>query len=176
MKVFEVIKGRRSIRKFEDRSIEKKILHKLVEAGVWAPTGGNSQTWVFIIVTDSDRIRKIKAVSPGILGIPSALVVVCQDKELAYKKGGELGRDISSIMDVAMASQNIMLQAYDEKIGSCPVLSFHKKGVRTLLNIPDWIVPELLISLGYPAESPKPPKRKFGEVCFFEDYKSTNGR
>ena len=102
MRVFEVIKGRRSIRKFEKRLIEKKILHKLVEAGVWAPTGGNSQTWVFIIVTDSDRIRKIKAVSPGILGIPSALVVVCQDKELAYKKGGELGRDVSSIMDVAI--------------------------------------------------------------------------
>ena len=44
MRVFEVIKGKRSIRKFEDRSIEKKILHKLVEAGIWAPTGGNSQT------------------------------------------------------------------------------------------------------------------------------------
>ena len=57
---------------------------------------------MFIIVTDSDRIRKIKAASPGILGIPSALVVVCQDKELANKKDGELGRDISSIMDVAI--------------------------------------------------------------------------
>ena len=102
MRVFEVIKGKRSIRKFEDRSIEKKILHKLVEAGVWAPTGGNSQTWVFIIVTDSDRIQKIKAVSPGILGSPNALVVVCQDKDLAYKKGGALGRDVSLIMDVAI--------------------------------------------------------------------------
>jgi len=34
MRVFEVIKGRRSIRKFENRSIEKKILQKLVKAGV----------------------------------------------------------------------------------------------------------------------------------------------
>jgi len=176
MKVFEAIKGRRSIRKFEKRLIEEKILRKLVEAGVWAPTGGNVQTWVFIIVTDSDRIRKIKAVSPGILGIPSALIVVCQDKELAYKKGGELGRDILSIMDAAMASQNIMLQAYDEKIGSCAILSFYKKGVQNLLNLPEQIVPELIISLGYPAESPKPPKRKFEEVCFFEEYKSANGR
>jgi len=176
MRVFEVIKGRRSIRKFEDRSIEKKILQKLVEAGVWAPTGGNAQTWVFIIIIDSNQIRKIKAVSPGILGIPAALIVICQDKELAYKKGGELGRDTLSIMDAAMASQNIMLQAYDEKIGSCAVLSFYKKGVQNLLNLPEQIVPELIISLGYPAESPKPPKRKFEEVCFFEEYKSANGR
>lgn len=180
MRVFEAIKGRRSIRKFEDRSIEKKILQKLVEAGVWAPTGGNAQTWVFIIITDSNRIRKIKAVSPGILGIPSTLIVVCQDKELAYKKGGEIGRNILSIMDVAMSSQNIMLQAYDEKIGSCAVLSFYKKGVQILLSLPERIVPELVISLGYPAESPKPPKRKFEDVCFFEEYKkgykSANGR
>lgn len=176
IKVFEAIKGRRSIRKFEDRSIKKEILRNLVEAGVWAPTGGNAQTWVFIIVTDSNRIRKIKAMSPGILGIPAALILVCQDKELAYKKGGELGRNTLPIMEVGMASQNIMLQAYEEKIGSCAVLSFYKKGVQTLLNLPERIVPELIISLGYPAESPKPPKRKFEEVCFFEEYKIESGR
>jgi len=176
MKVFEAIKGRRSIRKFEDRSIKKIILRNLVEVGVWAPTAGNAQTWLFIIVTDSNRIRKIKAVSPGILGIPAALIVVCQDKELAYKKNGEVGRDTLSIMEVGMASQNIMLQAYEEKIGSCAVLSFYKKGVQTLLNLPERIVPELIISLGYPVESPKPLKRKFEEVYFFEEYKIENGR
>jgi hypothetical protein len=37
-------------------------------------------------------------------------------------------------------------------------------------------VPELLISLGYPAELPKSPKIKFGEVCFFEEYKNANER
>lgn len=48
-----------------------------MEAGVWAYTGGNAQTWVFIIIIDSNQIRKIKAVSPVILGIPSALIIVC---------------------------------------------------------------------------------------------------
>jgi hypothetical protein len=38
-------------------------------------------------------------------------------------------------MDVDMVSQNIMLQAYDEKISSCPILSLYKKGAQTLLNI-----------------------------------------
>ena len=170
MRVFEAIKGRRSIRRFENRSIEKEVLLKLVEAGIWAPTGGNAQTWAFIIVTDPRRIQKIKAVSPGMLGTPSALVVVCQDRKLAYEKGGEVGRDTLSLMDTAMASQNIMLQAYEAKLGSCPILSFHKEGVQTLLNLPGRLVPELVISLGYPAESPKPPQRKFEEVYFFEEY------
>ena len=54
--------------------------------------------------------------SPGILGIPSALIVVCQDKELAYKKGGELGRDILSIMDAASKLIEILEKngIYDE--------------------------------------------------------------
>ena len=175
MRVFEAIKGRRSIRKFENRSIEKKILKKLVESGVWAPTGGNTQNLVCIIITDRAWIQKMKAVSPGLLGIPSAIIVVCEDKELTtYKKSRELDIDVRSIMDVAMASQNIMLQAYVEKIGSCCVRSFHKEAIKNLLDLPERIEPELLISLGYPAESPEPPKRKFEEICFFDGYK--NGR
>lgn len=176
MDVQQAIKGRRAIRKFQDKEISEEMLVQLVEAGVWAPTGGNSQTWIFIIVKDRSRIEKIKAISPGILGMPAALIAVCQDKELAYKKGGELGRNTSSVMDAAIASQNIMLQAFSEGLGSCPVLSFHKKGVQKLLSLPNHIVPELIVILGYPGESPKPPERKFEEVYFFEEYRGPDGK
>jgi len=172
MKLFEVIKGRRSIRKFKNCLIEKNILEKLVEAGVWAPTAGNAQTWLFIIITDIKQIQKIQAVSPGILGIPNALIVICEDKKVAIKKGREVKKNKLSMIEIGMASQNIMLQAYFEKIGSCAVLSFHQKAVQILLNLPEMIVPELIITLGYPAETPKPLKRKFKEICFFEEYKS----
>lgn len=176
MDVQQAIKGRRSIRRFEDKEIPEELLVQLVEAGVWAPSGGNAQTWVYIIVKDRRGIEKIKAISPGILGMPAAAIVVGQDKELAYKRGGELGRDTLSVMDAAMASQNIMLQAFAEGLGSCAVLSFHKKGVQKLVKLPDHIVPELIVILGYPAESPKPPERKFEEVYFLEEYKGPDGK
>lgn len=176
MDVQQAIKGRRSIRRFQDKEIPEELLVRLVEAGIWAPSGGNAQTWVYIIVKDRREIEKIKAISPGVLGMPAALITVCQDKELAYNKGGELGRDTISVMDAAIASQNIMLQAFAEGLGSCPVLSFHKKGVQKLLNLPDHIVPELIVILGYPAERPKPPERKFEGVYFFEEYKGQDGK
>ena len=166
----KAIKGRRSIRVFKDQPVPDELLLKLVEAGVWAPTGGNAQNWLFIAVRDRERIAKIKAVSPGILAVPAALIVVCVDKERAYKRGGKRGRDLTSVMDAAMASQNIMLRAFEEGLGSCAVLSFHKPGVKKLLHLPEGIEPELLIQVGYPAEDPKPPQRKFKEVLFFETY------
>ncbi|MFQ6033920.1 MAG: nitroreductase family protein [Candidatus Bipolaricaulia bacterium] len=170
MEVKEAIRGRRSIRKFQERRIDDRLLVELVEAGTWAPTGGNAQTCVFIIVREPELIEKIKLISPGMLSFPAAIIAVCQDKEAAYEKGGELGRDIMSIMDAALASQNIMLLAFAEGVGSCPVLSFHRQGLQRLLGLPEQVVPELLITLGYPAESPRPPERKLEGVYFFERY------
>ena len=176
MELWEAIKGRRSVRSFVNKPVERALLERLIEAAVWAPTGGNAQTWIFIVVNEKSRIEKIRAISPGLLGEPTALIVVCQDKDLAYKKGGELGRDTLSVMDAAIASQNIALQASAEGLGSCLVLSFHKKGIQGLINLPEHIVPELLIPLGYPAESPTPPKRKSEEVTFFNEYQAQHGK
>lgn len=68
---------------------------------------------MFIIITDCNQIQKIKTVSLGRLEISNILIEVCQDKELAYEKGGSsvVDRDVDvlSIMDVTMDSQNIML-------------------------------------------------------------------
>jgi len=176
VELWEAIKGRRSVRSFVNKPVERALLERLIEAAVWAPTGGNAQTWIFIVVNEKSRIEKIRAISPGLLGEPTALIVVCQDKDLAYKKGGELGRDTLSVMDAAIASQNIALQASAEGLGSCLVLSFHKKGIQGLINLPEHIVPELLITLGYPAESPTPPKRKSEEVTFFNEYQAQHGK
>lgn len=83
MDIQQAIRDRRSIRRFQEKAIPDEVLVRLVEAGVWAPTGGNAQTWIFIVVNEKSRIEKIRAISPGLLGEPTALIVVCQDKDLA---------------------------------------------------------------------------------------------
>jgi len=83
VELWEAIKGRRSVRSFVNKPVERALLERLIEAAVWAPTGGNAQTWIFIVVNEKSRIEKIRAISPGLLGEPTALIVVCQDKDLA---------------------------------------------------------------------------------------------
>jgi nitroreductase len=169
MDVWKAILERRSVRSFRPEPVPEDVLRKLVEAAVWAPSGGNAQTWRFVIVTDPARMRRIKMVSPGLLGNPPAVIAVCQDVAEAERKGARLGKEVLTWMDSAMAAQNIMLAAHAGGLGTCPILSFHPGGVGKLLNLPEHIVPQILVSVGVPDNIPRPPKRNL-DVLWFEEY------
>lgn len=168
MDLLKAILERRSVRSFQADPVPEDRLRRLVEAGIWAPSGGNAQTWCFIIVTDGVSIGRLKMLSPGLLGNPPAVIVICQDIAEAERKGAKLGKEVLSLMDSAMAAQNIILAAYAEGLGTCIVRSFHPGGVQKLLKLPQYIEPQILISVGVPASVPKPPKRNFDIVSFQE--------
>jgi nitroreductase len=168
--VWEAIKGRRSIRSFKSDPVPENLIRKLIlEAGIWAPTGGNAQTWRFIVVTDPSLVRKIRMVAPGILGNPPVVIVICQDLNEAERKGSKLGRDVLTLMDTALAAENIMLAAYEQGLGTCAVASFHAGAVQQLVRLPSSIVPQLLVSLGYPHVKTQAPERN-SKVVWFNGY------
>lgn len=168
MEIKDAIFGRRSVRVFADKEVEKEKLEELARAGIWAPTGGNAQPWYFIIVTKPETLRMIKAVSPGLLGVPPALMVVCSNKSANVEKMGAIG-ELLAIMDCSMAAQNIMLRAYDLELGTCVIRSFNLQAVGEIVKVPEGIVPELLITVGYPDREPVPPKRN-EDVIRWEEY------
>ncbi|MBW2305070.1 MAG: nitroreductase family protein [Deltaproteobacteria bacterium] len=170
MDVMTAIKRRRSIRSFTDEPVDKETLIKLLEAAVWAPSGGNGQTWRFVVVTEKSMMKKIKMVSPGLLGDPPALIVIAQDMEAARHKGGKMGPESITKMDSAMAAQNILLAAYEMGLGTCVIASFHPGAVAKLLGMPEHILPHLLVSIGHPAKIPPPPERRFNGIYWFEAY------
>ena len=168
MEVKKAIFERRSVRVFTDKEVEKEKLNELAKAAIWAPTGGNAQPWVFIIVSQQETLQLIKAVSPGLLGTPPALIAVCANKPGNVEKMGAIG-DILAVMDCSMASQNIMLRAHDLELGTCVIRSFNQRAVQEILKTPAEIVPELLITVGYPNQDPKPPARN-EDVIRWEQY------
>jgi nitroreductase len=173
--ITEAIKGRRSVRLFTDEKINKDTLEKLVQAGCWAPSGSNAQAWAFVVLTDEKVIKKVLRFSPGLFQVPPAMIFICTDRERAFQKGGELGRDVMCLLDTAMAAENIMLQAYAMGLGTCVLKGFDQKAVQILLNLPDHIVPELLIILGVPKSVPKAPKRRpLEEVLYWEGWDSSD--
>ncbi len=168
--LLEIIKTRRSIRAYKkDAKIPSELLEKVLEAGLWSPTSSNVQPWEFIVVKEKANLMKVKALSPGIFGYPDAIIILAVNKERA-KRGGPRGAEIA-LMDLAMAAQNMMLEAHYLGLGSCPVLSFSKEGIKELLETPEQVEPALMLTLGYPAESPSPPKRRsLDEVVHYEKY------
>jgi nitroreductase len=167
MDVMEAIKGRRSIRQFTDQPIEKEKLQQLLEAARWAPSGGNLQTWRFVVVTSPSQRELVKKFAPGIFAMPSAFIVICAEMEA----GANEWKQRLCLADCAIASQNIMLAAHEMGIGTCVALSYAKSAISEILELPDNVEPMLVVTLGYPAEAPEPPPRfELSKIAFEERY------
>jgi nitroreductase len=57
--LIELLKTRRSVRRFEDRPVSRQDMNRLLEAARWAPSNHNRQPWKFFIIEDCGRIREI---------------------------------------------------------------------------------------------------------------------
>jgi len=171
MDVFEAIRDRRSVRKYKAEPVLDNLVKKLLEAAVWAPSGSNIQPWNFIVIKDRKVLDMVRKISPGYFGDAPLAILVCSDKERAFKLGGELGRDYLSVAGCAAAVQNMLLAAYASGLGTCVVKSFSSTAIKHILEIPTEIEPELLVIVGYPDQSPKPPsRRQLREITFLNRY------
>jgi nitroreductase len=167
MNTLEAIKERRSIRQFTDEPIGKDALEKLLDAARWAPTASNQQRWRFVVVTSPTVKELIKNFSPGIFAVPAAFIVICVEKTPDAGTQAE----VTYLADCAIAAQNIMLAAYEMGIGSCLALAYSKVAVKEILNLPENVEVLLVVTLGYPAESPKPPpRRELSQIAFLDEY------
>ncbi len=162
MKSLDAIYARRSIRKYEDRPVEREKLVELVKAATAAPTATNRRPWHFIIVDDNEEMNGIRSVMRfGKYNAPAA-IVVCGDMKRALPS---FARDFW-VQDCSAALQNILLAALDYDLGTVwlgvtPVPA-HVEKVSAYLGLPNHIVPLGIVYVGYPAEE-KEPRTQFVE-------------
>ncbi len=157
--VMKLIKGRRSVRKYDvGRLVEKDLLKTLCVAGQWAPTPSNIQSLHFIILDGTtENIDLIKDLSPGFPKEAAGAIVICSD----LKRAGSFSEKHRMILvaeEASAAAENITLAATAAGLGSCFVASFNKEGIKKVLGLPGVVHPILIMALGYPDE-----KREFNE-------------
>jgi len=152
--VMDVILSRRSIRQYEQKEIQTEVLNKILEAGRQAPSAANRQPIHFIVVTE-DNIKK--ELSKGLFNR------FIKDSPLTIVGCANTGARLTgkwSIVDTTIALQNMVIAAWTMGIGSCWIGDFKEKKVKELLQIPNKWKVVALIPFGYPAEQPKPKKKK----------------
>jgi nitroreductase len=160
MKILEIIKNRRSIRKFQKKKIPEEIIDKLIEAIIWAPSAGNLQSRKFYFVFDQKIKEELTKSSFGQSFIAQApLVIVGCTNEKKSNRYGEKGRNLLSVCDIALSVQNLMLLAKEKGLGTCWVGGFNDKEISKILNLPNNSKPIVILPVGYPAEKPSPPPR-----------------
>lgn len=198
--LLEIIKSRRSIRRFKPDMIPMKFVDLILEAARWAPSAGNRQSWRFIVVNESEMKRKIGEVYQQIRGdeakqlppdspyykamseriktnfyrdmfaIAPVCIVVCGVPKESFRMR-------TYVLDCAVAIQNILLMAHALGLGSV-YINFDRpehedlvKELQKSLEIPEDAKITAILPLGYPDEQPLAPSRKeMDEIVFHERY------
>ena len=146
--MLEVIKTRRSIRKFRPDPVAEPDVHALLEAAMCAPSAVNEQAWQFVVLSADVLERYLALNSNAPTGAPTG-ILVCRD--LAREKAPGY-----SVQDCSAAVQNILLAAHALGLGAVWTAVFpdHHASVRTLLSLPATVEPFAFIPIGHPAERP----------------------
>jgi nitroreductase len=165
MNIDEMIRGRRSIRKFRNQAIADSVIEEILDLARHAPSSMNGQPWYFTVVRKDETKRRLAEIKNKYCPVEkqmyradfiqnaSAIIIVSVDREKSYDRGIENG---------VLASANILLAAYNKGLGSV-YMSAYKTGepevsreIRQTLGIPEHIDPISIIPLGYPDETPEP--------------------
>ena len=155
--VQDAIRNRRSIREFTDQPVETALLRRIVEAGVWAPSGLNNQPWRFVLVQDRQTREKLAAqttYSHVILGAP-ALIVVLLDLQAVYNA-------VKDQQSAGACIQNMLLAAEELGLGAVWLGQILQNGeeVIRILGLDQSYELMAVLALGRPAHRNQQSQRK----------------
>jgi nitroreductase len=190
--VFSVIRSQRAHRLFTDEPVSDDLVERVLEAATYAPSAENTQPWVFIVVRDASTRAQIgeltqrqwerggrdysrprltaamfedveRGAMGGIVAAPVIVVV-----------GGDTSRCNEAVLDASIfpAVQNLLLAANAVGLGAAlTTLTTSARELHELLALPDHVRPMVVIPLGQPARSLRPPRRApVAEKAFRERY------
>lgn len=166
--IMDIIKGRHSIRKFEEKEVPEEIVNQLMEAVQWSPSWGNTQCWEVVIVRDQglkeQLVETLSARNPSTKTVANAPVVFA----LAGKKkssGFYNEKALTSLgdwmlFDLGLATQSLCLAAHGLGLGSVIVGAFDVDRAGEILGVPEGYAMVALVPVGFPAKPGVAVKRR----------------
>ncbi len=164
----EVIKERRSIRKYEEKDVPEEVLNSLFEVAGWSPSWANTQCWELIAVRDMALKESLKETifpkNPATNAITQAPVLLALCGKL---KSSGFYKDIVTtkfgdwfMFDLGLFTQTLCLAARNLGLGTVIVGLFDHDKAKSILKIPEGYELVVLIPIGYPAKISSAPKRR----------------
>jgi nitroreductase len=156
-----LIQTRRSIRRFTKEKIKEDVIARIIEAGKWAPSSCNRQSWKFTVVRNPILIKEVGSSLFGGAGFASkAATIIVTSVDLRMYS---LPRDRNlPYLDGAAATMNMLLTVHAMGLGGCWLnwkLNKDSREVLRVLKLEKYETPISAIVIGYPEIIPPPPKR-----------------
>lgn len=144
-------------------------LKLILEAARLAPSAANRQEWKFIVVQERERRVSIMKAAGNQGFVAQAPVIIAA---VSLNPGYIMRCGVPSHpVDLAIAVDHMTLKAVEEGLGSCWIGHFEQERLKEILQIPKEYKVVVLLTLGYPADSPRPTQRKpLDEVVSYERF------
>lgn len=142
-------KERFSCRKFKEIKVEQEKIDIILQSALAAPTAVNKQPQKILVLTDEEKLLKLKNCTKYDFDAPLCFIICCE-KEKAYVRGYDAVN--SAVIDASIVTTHMMLQAFDIGLGTTWVMAFNEKKVREEFNIPQSLEIVALLPTGYPAD------------------------
>jgi coenzyme F420-0:L-glutamate ligase / coenzyme F420-1:gamma-L-glutamate ligase len=191
--IMDVIRQRRSLRKYRDKPVPRTIIEELLTAAIWAPSAHNRQPWRFAVIETPARKehlaramgKRLRADLEAdqtpeqiiaadvnrsyerITGAP-VLIALCLsmiDMDSYHDAKRAQNEYIMGVQSTAMAGQNFLLAAHAAGLGACWMCAplFCPEIVREALELPVDWQPQGLLTVGYPAQTREKTRRPAGD-------------
>jgi nitroreductase len=142
-----------SIRKYQDRPVEKEKTEAMLRAAMQAPSAANQQPWEFYVVTNKEKLKALSGVSPyaGMTKNAPAAIVSVYRKDCAIPAYAQI--------DLSIAMENLWLETDAQGLGGVWLgiapQEERMKAVEEILDLPDTVRAFAIFAYGYPAEERK---------------------
>jgi len=161
MEFLDVVRKRRSIRRYKPDPVPDQVLEQVLEAARLAPSAGHRQPWHFIVVKDP-KTRQRLGIASWAAEAP-VVIVGCTDPETS---------SMWHIVDLTIAFEHLVLAAANFELGTCWLgqMDFDEH-IKEVLGIPEHMKVVAVTPLGYPAETPGPKARKsLSEIVHYDKF------
>lgn len=176
MDINHIIDTRFSCKKYLSKKPKLSLISQMLEQAIKAPTAGNLHSFRFVVVNHEDLKLKIAKSSFNQIWMAEApyLIVVCYDSTNLKRHYNEKASQYG-IQETAIISTFLLLLAKEHGLDGCFVSAFIKEEISRFLELPDNVIPEVIIPLGYANEVKKKTYRpSIDLVTFYNEYGSKN--
>ena len=164
----EIIKARRSVRKYEEKDVPEEVLNSILEVVRWSPSWANTQCWELVVIRDKTIKENLKEVifpkNPATNAITQAplLLAVCGK----LKSSGFYNNIVTTkfgdwfMFDLGLFTQTLCLAAQNFGLGTVVVGLFDHDKAKVVIKVPEGYELVALVPLGYPAKISSAPQRR----------------
>ncbi|MCP5005829.1 MAG: nitroreductase [Planctomycetes bacterium] len=191
MSVYETVMRRRTVRRFKQIPLSPGLLKRIVNAGRVAPSSANLQPLEYVVIDSAPLVEKtfdtlkwagyiFPGGNPPLGERPMVYLVILVNQE---KSSGNCHQD------AAAAIENMILVALEDGVGSCWLGSIDRDKLQNILKLPEYVIIDSVLALGYSNESPVTekmedsveywkdkegvlhvPKRDLEDILFYNEY------